>query len=384
MSETKASKAIIHLDMDAFYAAVEILDNPSLAGQPVIVGGLGPRGVVSTASYEARAYGVHSALPMSLARRRCPAGIFLPPRPRRYEELSQHIMDIFRRYTPLVEPLSLDEAFLDVSGSRRLFGQPEDLARRLKAEVRAETGLTVSAGVASVKYLAKIASGMNKPDGLTVVPPGGEKDFLWPKPLNLLWGVGPALLAKLRALGLMTVGDLAALERDLLQRRFGRAGAQVWDLAHGLDEREVQPYREAKSIGAEETFDEDLKDSESIRQALRAQTMAAARRLRNSGLAAGAVTVKFRNADFETITRSRKLAEPSDLRQRLWQTVEEIYKRQEPSLGPIRLLGVSFSRLSRPEQSPEPSLFDQHERQLNAKQKALDEALDKIERLKKK
>ncbi len=383
MSETKASKAIIHLDMDAFYAAVEILDNPGLAGQPVIVGGLGPRGVVSTASYEARAYGVHSALPMGLARRRCPSGIFLPPRPRRYEELSRRIMDIFRRYTPLVEPLSLDEAFLDVSGSRRLFGPPEDLARRLKAEVRAETGLTVSAGVASVKYLAKIASGLNKPDGLTVVPPGEEKAFLWPKPLELLWGVGPALLAKLRALGLTTVGDLAALERDLLQRRFGRAGAQVWDLAHGLDEREVQAHREAKSIGAEETFDEDLKDSESIRQALRAQTMAAVRRLRSSGLAAGAVTVKFRSADFETITRSRKLAEPSDLRQRLWQTVEEIYKRQEPSLGAIRLLGVSFSRLSRPEQSPAPSLFAQHERQLNAKQKALDEALDKIERLKK-
>ena len=219
-----SARRIIHMDMDAFYAAVEVLDNPALKGRPVIVGGLGPRGVVSTASYEARAYGVRSAQPTALARRLCPRGVFLPGRMARYQELSRHIMTIFRRYTPLVEPLSLDEAFLDVSGSRRLFGPALDIALRLKAEVRAETGLTVSAGVAGQKHLAKIASGRHKPDGLTVVPAGGESAFLRSLPLSELWGVGRVTLAGLAELGLATVGDLAALDPAGLEKKFGLAG----------------------------------------------------------------------------------------------------------------------------------------------------------------
>ncbi|MDR3038216.1 MAG: DNA polymerase IV, partial [Candidatus Adiutrix sp.] len=190
MTGPTPARRIIHLDMDAFYAAVEVLDDPGLRGRPVIVGGLGPRGVVSTASYEARADGVHSALPMAVARRLCPHGVYLPPRLGRYQEISERIMAVFRRYTPLVEPLSLDEAFLDVSGSFRLFGSAVEIARRIKAEVRAETGLTVTAGVAGRKHLAKIASGRNKPDGLTVGPAGGELDFLWPLPLKEVWGGG--------------------------------------------------------------------------------------------------------------------------------------------------------------------------------------------------
>jgi len=339
-------RSIIHMDMDAFYAAVEVLDNPGLAGRPVIVGGLGPRGVVSTASYEARRHGVRSAQPMSVARRLCPQGVFRPPRMERYQELSGRIMAVFRRYTPLVEPLSLDEAFLDVSASRRLFGPAETLARRLKAEVLAETGLTVTAGVAGQKHLAKIASGRNKPDGLTVVPPGRELDFLWPLPLRELWGVGPATLARLTGLGLATVGDLAALDQDFLARSFGRTGRQLWLLANGRDDREVEPGRQPKSVGAETTFAADVASPEDIRAALLDQTLTAVGRLRRQGLLAGGVVVKFRDGRFRTWTRSRALTAPTDLREEIYREVLSIYEKEAPGLGPLRLVGVSLSRLS--------------------------------------
>ena len=348
-------RSIIHMDMDAFYAAVEVLDHPGLAGRPVIVGGLGPRGVVSTASYEARSFGVRSAQPMSVARRLCPQGVFRPPRMARYQELSGQIMEIFRRYTPLVEPLSLDEAFLDVGGSFRLFGSAEALARRLKAEVRAETGLTVTAGVAGQKHLAKIASGRNKPDGLTVVPPGGELDFLWPLPLGDLWGVGPATLARLEGLGLVTVGDLAALDQEFLARKFGRAGRQLWLLANGRDDREVETGRRAKSVGAETTFAVDLVSPDEVRAALLAQTLTAVGRLRRQGLRAGGVTVKFRDNRFRTWTRGRTFSGPTDLREEIYAEVLGIYEKEAPGLGPLRLVGVSLGRLSAnegPEQRP--------------------------------
>lgn len=341
-------KNIIHLDMDAFYASVEVLDNPALRGLPVIVGGLGARGVVSTASYEARARGVHSALPMSIARRRCPEGVYIFPRHWRYKEISGQLMTIFHRYTPEVEPLSLDEAFLDVTGSRRLFGAAEDIARRIKAEVRQEMGLTITAGVASQKHLAKIASGLNKPDGLTVVPAGGELDFLWPLPLNKLWGVGKVTLEKLKGMGLVTVGDLAALERKFLEKRFGKSGAHLWDLANGIDERGVEAWTEAKSISAEETFGENLKNPGHIRAALLTQAMTAARRLRQEGYLCRTVTAKFRDGDFKTRVRAKTLPRPTSLRNDIYKAAVELYESQAPSLGPIRLLGVSLSRLSRP------------------------------------
>ncbi len=388
MSGPPSKKRIIHLDMDAFYAAVELLDNAELAGKPVIVGGLGARGVVSTASYEARRYGVHSAMPMSRARRLCPGGIYIRPRPWRYKELSDQIMDIFHRYTPLVEPLSLDEAFLDVSGSTRLFGPAEEIARRVKGEVKAETGLTVTAGVASQKHLAKIASGMNKPDGLTIVPEGGELDFLWPLSLKDLWGVGRVMLGKLEALGLRTVGDLARYDREIMEKRFGQAGQHLWLLANGIDERDVQAEYEAKSVGAEETFAENLKRPEEVKAALLTQTLTAVGRLRRAGYLARTVTVKFRDGEFQTRTRAKTLPRPSDLRDEIYQAVVDIYNREAHKLGPMRLLGISLSRLCRPDEvvrlpdrPRQRSLFDEPEalgQANNEKSEKLNRALDTL------
>ena len=371
-------RSIIHMDMDAFFASVEVLDRPDLAGRPVIVGGLGTRGVVSTASYEARNYGVRSAQPMSLARRLCPRGVFLSPRLARYQEVSGRIMDIFRRYTPLVEPLSLDEAFLDVSGSLRLFGPAEVLARRLKAEVLAETGLSVTAGVAGQKHLAKIASSRNKPDGLTVVPPGGELDFLWPLPLRELWGVGPATLAQLEGLGLVTVGSLAALDQEFLARKFGRAGRRLWLLANGRDEREVESGREARSVGAETTFAADLDSPEDIRAALLAQALAAVGRLRRQGLRAGGVTVKFRDGRFRTWTRSRTLRAPTDLREDICAEVLSIYEKEASGLDPLRLVGVILGRLSAGD-GPEPRTLFEPREAAGSRAARLNLALDQVQ-----
>jgi DNA polymerase-4 len=364
--------------MDAFFAAVEVLDDPALAGQPVIVGGLAARGVVSTASYEARALGVHSGQPMAAARRLAPGAVFRAPRLARYREISGRLMEIFRRHTPLVEPLSLDEAFLDVSGSERLFGPPEALARRLKAEVRRATGLTASAGVAGLKFLAKMASSRDKPDGLTVVPPGGELDFLRPLPLRDLWGVGPATLARLSALGLATVGDLAAQDRELLAREFGQAGQRPWPLANARDDRAVEPRREAKSVGAEATFAVDLAAPEDIRAALLAQTLAAVERLRGQGLKAGGVTVKFRDHRFRTWTRGRALAAPTDLREEIYQEVLDIYEKEAPSPGPFRLLGVTLGRLSARGAPEAPGLWEPVPGAARERAARLNAALDQI------
>lgn len=341
-----STKGIIHLDMDAFYASVEVLDNSALKGRPIIVGGLGSRGVVSTASYEARACGVHSALPMITARRLCPAGVFISPRFERYQELSGRIMAIFLRYTPLVEPLALDEAFLDVSASFRLFGPAAEIARRLKEEVRTETGLTVSAGVATQKQLAKIASGLNKPDGLTIVPPGKELDFLWPLPLSNLWGVGKVMLKRLRNLGLTIIGDLAALDLRFLEKKFGRSGEQLWLLANGRDDRGVSSDRKSKSVGAEETFAVDLVSPVEIKAALLAQSLTAVERLRRKGFKAQNITVKFRDGCFKTIIRTKVLAVPTDIRDEIYFIVLNIYEKIAPELGAMRLVGVILSRLS--------------------------------------
>ncbi|HPD60620.1 MAG TPA: DNA polymerase IV, partial [Thermodesulfobacteriota bacterium] len=251
-------KKIIHLDMDAFYASVEVRDNPGLQGKPVIVGGSKQRGVVSSASYEARKCGVHSAQPIAVAMRLCPQGIFLPVRMARYQEVSEQVFEIFRRFTPLVEPLSIDEAFLDVTGSTRIFGEPEEIARKIKKLVKEQTGLTVSAGVASLKFVAKIASGLNKPDGLTVVPPEKVHEFLGPLPIELLWGVGQATKKILTTLGVKTIGDLKRIPLDILTAKLGKNGFQLHLLSQGIDEREVDIKDEVKSIGQEETFAEDL------------------------------------------------------------------------------------------------------------------------------
>ncbi|MBW2043157.1 MAG: DNA polymerase IV, partial [Deltaproteobacteria bacterium] len=268
MKSSNPFKHILHLDMDAFYPAVEVLDDPSLKGKPVIVGGSVNRGVVSSASYEARKFGVHSAQPMATALRLCPDAVVLPVRMTRYKEVSQQIFAVFYRFTPLVEPLSIDEAFLDVTGSMRLFGPPEAIAEKIKAAVFSETGLTVSAGVATSKFIAKIASDMDKPDGLTVVPPGGEQAFLDPLPVEKMWGAGKVTQAALKQLNIRSFYDLRRMPADFMERKFGKHGIQMHRLASGLDDRDVVTEHDMKSIGHEETFEKDVVDPAAARREL--------------------------------------------------------------------------------------------------------------------
>jgi DNA polymerase-4 len=260
MDKQLISKKIIHLDMDAFFPAVEVLDDPSLKGKPVIVGGSRKRGVVSSASYEARKFGAHSAQPMTTAMRLCTDGIFLPVRMSRYKEISKQVFQIFYRFTPLVEPLSIDEAFLDVAGSTHLFGLPEVIAKKIKQTVFGEIGLTVSAGVAPSKFVAKIASDIDKPDGLTIVSPDRVREFLDPLPISKMWGVGKVTQDALSYLNVRTFRDLSQVPIKVLEQKFGRHGLKMHQLSMGIDDRDVVPHHDAKSIGHEETFSQDIMD----------------------------------------------------------------------------------------------------------------------------
>jgi DNA polymerase-4 len=340
------ARAIIHLDLDAFYASVEVLDDPSLRGKPVIVGGSERRGVVSAASYEARAFGVHSAMPTATAKRRCPQGVFLPVRMGRYKEASEKVFAIFRRFTPLVEPLSIDEAFLDVTGCERLFGSAEDVARKIREAVREETGLTVSAGVAPNKFLAKIASDLSKPDGLTVVPPGGEVAFLDPLPVGKLWGVGKVTEQALRGRGIRRIGDLRRVPENELKRRFGAPGAQLHRLARGIDERPVETDHETKSIGHEDTYDRDLLERGAMRRELLSLSDRVSARLRRHGLKGKTVTLKVKYADFVQVTRAATLPDPTDDGGTLYRVALDLLVDTEAGSRPVRLLGISASRLA--------------------------------------
>jgi len=331
--------------MDAFYASVEVLDNPSLRGKPVVVGGDAKRGVVSAASYEARKFGIHSALAMAIAMRRCPQGIFLPVRMKRYREISKQIFNIFQTFTPLVEPISLDEAFLDVTGSLRLFGPAEEIAAVIKIQVVEQIGLTVSAGVASTKLVAKIASDYDKPDGLTIVPVGQEQSFLAPLPIARLWGAGKATRDTLALLGVKTIGDLSHLPPDLLQRKFGKPGLSLYQASLGIDDREVTPDREMKSIGHEETFPADLIHSEDIHRELLALADRVARRLRRYGVAGRCITLKIKYNDFNQITRSRTISQPIDDSKEIYRCVIPLLTNTAVSTKPVRLLGISVSHL---------------------------------------
>ncbi|MCI0345095.1 MAG: DNA polymerase IV [Chloroflexi bacterium] len=342
---------MLHVDLDAFFAAVEQRDHPELRGKPVAVGlgGSNDRGVVSAASYEARKFGVHSAMPIRTARRLCPDCIFVPVRGAVYQRVSREVMAILRRFTPLVEPISIDEAFLDVSGSRALFGDGESIARRIKAAIRDELKLTASVGVASTKLVAKIASDLRKPDGLVVVEPGTEAAVLAPLPISRLWGVGPSTAAALRDFKVVTIGDLAALDRSALVRRFGKHGAALVDRAHGVDPDPVDDPDRAKSVSHEHTFDEDTADPEVLERTLLAMAEGVSGRLRHAGLKAGTVTVKVRDSGFHTITRQRALAEPSDLTEPIWRAAVEL-ARPDMRGKRIRLLGVAASRFGAREQ----------------------------------
>jgi len=337
---------ILHVDMDAFYASVEVRDRPDLAGRPVVVGGLGPRSVVLSATYEARAFGVRSAMPVGRARRLCPQAIFIPPRHRLYSEVSREVMAVFRAVTPEVEPLSLDEAFLDVSGAQRRLGSPVRIAQLIRAQVREQQGITCSVGVAPVKFVAKIASARCKPDGLLVVPAAGLLEFLHPLPASALWGVGDRSEEVLARLGLRTVGDIAHVPVATLQRELGVAGEHLWALAWGRDERRVVPHREEKSVGAEETFDADIDDPEVIRRELLRLSGRTAQALRAAGCVARTVSVKLRLASFKTITRSKTLAEPTDVAREIYATACALYEGSGlDSKARLRLVGVRAAGL---------------------------------------
>jgi DNA polymerase-4 len=348
-----SERSILHVDMDAFFVSVELLDRPELRGKPVIVGGAGDRGVVAAASYEARAYGIASAMPSVRARRLCPHAVFLPGRYDRYAEVSQRVMEIFRSYTPLVEPLSLDEAFLDVTGARRLHGPAPEIAAAIRARVLAEEGLTCSVGVAPTKFVAKLASEAAKPIasvngpqpgiGVKVVGPDEMLDFLHPLPVQALWGVGPKTWERLHRLGVVTVGDLASMSLDVLVGALGTAqGRHLHALANGIDDRAVEPDRVPKSIGHEETFPHDHHRLDTLQRELVRMADAVAARLRAHSLAGRTITLKVRFHDFRTITRSVTLGDPTDSSAVLVREGRSLLAAIDPTPG-VRLLGLSVS-----------------------------------------
>ena len=361
--------------MDAFFASVEQRDHPELRGKPLLIGSDSPRGVVATASYEARRFGCGSALPMSIAKRRCPQAIIVPPRGKRYREVSDQMFEILHDMVPVVEPLSIDEAFLDLTGSRRALGEPLDIARALRKRIESDLGLTASVGMAGNKYLAKLASDMDKPDGLTVIPADRVTEILDPLPIERMWGVGPATAEKLRSRGLRSMRAVRTLPIERLRSLLGPSADHFQQLARGEDNRPVTPDSAARSVSQECTFDEDLAVPDEVRQVLRGQTDQVAHRLRLHGLSAGNVTVKIRFGNFQTITRSATLPQPSSTTAELWTTVDALFgKWVERSFQPVRLIGMGAAK------------FGQSERQLGlfgeatrGKNDRLDAALDRIQ-----
>jgi DNA polymerase IV len=355
-----AQRTIIHADLDAFYASVEVLDDPSLRGKPVIVGGRrDERGVVSAASYEARRFGVHSAMPLRTASRKCPQGVFLPGRPDRYRELSERVMAIFADYTPLVEPISLDEAFLDVSASEAVFGDGPTIARLIKDRVRDEIGLVVSVGVSTNKLCAKVASDLRKPDALVVVPPGEEAAFLAPLPIRRLWGVGPQAQAALGDYGVTTIGQLAAIPSGTLHRRFGRHGDDLAARARGEDRSPVQTMHAPKSVGHEHTFDTDTADVGRLEATLLDLAESVASRLRRHDLAAGTVQLKLRYEGFETLTRQAPLPRQTRESAPLYAATLALLRRTLVAGRGVRLIGLTAINLADTQQL---TLFDSPER----------------------
>ncbi|WP_344587837.1 DNA polymerase IV [Actinomadura vinacea] len=365
---------ILHVDMDAFFVSVELLERPELVGRPVVVGGVGARGVVSAASYEAREYGVHSAMPMSRARRLCPHAVVLPPRHEKYSRVSAAVFEIFRTVTPLVEPLSLDEAFLDVAGARRRLGPPATVARLIREQVREQQGITCSVGVAANKFVAKLASTRCKPDGLLVVPADGVEEFLHPLPVAALWGVGERTEEALVRLGLRTVGRLAQVPLATLQRELGNAlGSHLHELSWGRDPRSVVAHTPDKSIGAEETFDTDIDDPEIIRRELLRLAEKVGARLRAGGNAGRTVSVKLRMANFKTITRARTLREPTDLARVIYVTACELYEAAGLERVRLRLVGVRVENLGPSDQAPRQLALDEPESGWREAERAIDQ-----------
>ena len=371
-------RTILHVDLDAFFASVEQRDRPELRGRPVVVGGGTPdqRGVVSAASYEARRFGIHSAMPLRTAGALCPEAVFLPVDGRKYQAVSREVMTILRRYTPLVEPISIDEAFLDVTASRALFGDGPAIGRAIRAAILAEVRLTASVGVARTKLVAKIASDLRKPDALVVVEPGTEAAFLAPLPIQRLWGVGERTAAALSELGVTTMGQLAELPSDLLVRRFGRHGATLADRARGIDDDPVGDGDAVKSVSHEHTFDVDTNDPVLIDKTLLAMADGVASRLRSAGLKAATVHVKVRDSAFRTITRQRTLPEPTDLAEPIWKTALELARPELRGIH-VRLLGIGTSGFAEREQM---TLFAEEAAGVDGRRRRATEAADAVRR----
>ncbi|MGD9955839.1 MAG: DNA polymerase IV [Candidatus Nanopelagicales bacterium] len=367
--------SILHVDMDAFYASCELRSRPELRGLPVIVGGEGSRGVVTAATYEARRFGIHSAMPMSRAKRLCPQLVVLPPDFELYTSVSAGVMAVFRDITPLVEPLSLDEAFLDVSGSIRRLGPPAVIAEQIRARVHDEQGITCTVGVASTKFVAKLASTQAKPDGLLVVPADRVVAFLHPLPVGALWGVGEKTEEQLTRLGLRTVGDIAHTPVDTLVRALGpAAGQHLAALAWGRDPRAVEVPEGEKSIGNEETFPRDVDDPEVIRRELLRLSEKVASRMRRAGVAGRTVSIKVRFADFSTITRSRTLRSPTDVGREVYATARDLYDALGLQRARLRLVGVRVEGLVEAEDAPRQLLLDEPEVGWREAEQAVDRA----------
>lgn len=370
-------RAILHVDMDAFFASIEQRDQPELKGKPVLVGGKGPRAVVAAASYEAREFGCRSAQPMSIALRKCPNAVVAKLRMSRYSEVSKQIFRILDDFSPLVEPLSVDEAFVDVTGTERILGSPRQIARKIRKRIFDETGLTASVGIAPNKFLAKLASDMDKPDGLTVIEREGIPQAIANLAISRMWGVGPVTERKLLSLGVRTFGDLQSTPIEELIKHFGSLGQRLHHLSRGDDSRVVTPAQPVKSISQEVTFDEDVADAQKVRDVLLTQVEKVSVRLRKSKLRARTITIKIRYGNFQTITRSMTLDEPSDQTDRLWRETRKLFdKWEEKSFQPVRLIGMGAS-LPREQdsQSEQLGLFSKPE---NDRNKKLDEATDAI------
>jgi len=340
-----SESTILHVDMDAFFASVEERDNPALKGKAVVVG-TGVRGVVSAANYEARKFGIHSAMPVGRAKRLAPHAIFVPPNMSRYSEVSSHIMEIFRSVTPLVEPLSLDEAFLDVTGAKRLLGNGREIAKQIRAKVEASEGITCSVGIATTKFIAKLASGRCKPNGMLEIAEDRVLQFLHPLPVNAIWGVGPKTNEELQKLGLRTVADIANTPRQTLIRALGEAaGASLYELSWGRDYRDVEPEEVDKSISAAETFDTDTEDQEIVLRELLRLTEKATFRMREKDFSARTISIKVRFADFKTISRSKTVPLAISATHEVYEVVKALFLGLKLDRARIRLVGVSLDGL---------------------------------------
>jgi len=366
-------RTILHIDMDAFFASVEQRDRPELRGKPVLVGGDGPRGVVAAASYEARAFGCHSAMPSAIAKRLCPNAIFVKGSHSSYSAVSKQVFEILERFSPAIQPISIDEAFLDVTGSTHLFGSPTDIAIEIRRLVKQELDLTCSVGIAPNKFLAKLASDMNKPDGYTIITPETTQQILDPLPVEKLMGVGPSTQRSLDRLGVRTVAQLRALPKETLNARMGEFGDKLYRLCQGIDDRPVRIDKGAKSISHEHTFETDLEDPDEVRAIIARQAGDVAARLRKHGRYAKTISIKVRFGNFETITRSHTLDAQTNETNTIHQAAKSLFDQWAHNYRPVRLIGVGLSGLT---QSPaDAGLFDA---QTNHKNQAVDKAADAI------